>query len=232
MSRAGAPAAVAVSLAFGSVSDVRMASAGEATPGASQVAALTLEDPIRSAPFPDRGSTSIDRLRRLAQSAPRAADGAGEDDTILVAVGLSAPEDVEEAVAKDFGVEIVSKVRLANLGVRLVRYRVPDLRPIETVLARLNADRRIIGAQLNVRYQAIPRPAPETEVGKVTEPSVPEAKQQAKQPAPERPARAEAASGRAHAGARKADRRREAATDAGAQRSARVSVGDVLSGGL
>jgi hypothetical protein len=94
-----------------------------------------------------------------------AATGATSGETIVAAFDLSAPNDVEEKIAIDFKLEIVSQVTLPSLGWRIVRYRVPDLRPVDTIVDRMRADQRVVGAQVNIVYQRLDPHTPELEVG-------------------------------------------------------------------
>lgn len=143
-----------------------------------------------------------------------AARAQGEEDTsresVLVSFTLSAPEGVEDEVAKEHNLELVSKLPLPTLGMRVVRYAVPDARPIATVLERLRADQRVSSAQVNVQYRQIEPNAPDTVVGSV--------------PIPQE-------AGPRKSAARKSIVRREASLSEG-RRPARIAVGDVLAGGL
>jgi hypothetical protein len=65
-------------------------------------------------------------------------DGTAQE-TVLVSFSYSAPEGVEAEIAKEHNLKLVSKLGLPTLGMRIVRYAIPDSRPLATVLARLRA---------------------------------------------------------------------------------------------
>ncbi len=132
---------------------------------------------------------------------------------MLVSFTLSAPDGVELEIAKEHNLELVSKLPLPTLGIRVVRYAIPDSRPVAAVIARLRADQRVSSAQVNVQYRQIEPGPPETVVGSV--PIPPEV-------------------GPRKLAARKSVVRREAsiASRRLPVRSARIAAGDVLAGGL
>jgi hypothetical protein len=140
-------------------------------------------------------------------------DDGTSQESVLVSFTLSAPDGVEAEIAKEHNLELVSKLPLPTLGIRVVRYAVPDSRPIAAVLARLRADQRVSSAQVNVQYRQIEPDVPEAVVGSV--PSQPNI-------------------GPRKSAARKSVVRREAPVFGPRRpvRSARISVGDVLAGGL
>jgi hypothetical protein len=134
----------------------------------------------------------VDRL--LAQSMPpNTAEGSGE--TILVGFLLSTPESDEEDVTKQYGLELVKRSTDESPNRRIVVFRVPDARAVADVLAALNADPRVISAQINVRYGLPEQPPSGPEISELKEdPPVKGEKRQASRPgrkiAP--PAKAEA----------------------------------------
>jgi hypothetical protein len=134
-------------------------------------------------------------------------------ESVLVSFTLSAPDGVENEVAKDYNLELVSKLPLPTLGLRVVRYAVPDSRSIASIIAKLRADQRVSSAQVNVQYRQIDPNAPDTVVGSVPRP---------REAGPTREA------------ARRSIMRREASVSDRRRlpRSARIAVGDVLAGGL
>jgi hypothetical protein len=100
----------------------------------------------------------------LVQNAlPATAEGS-VGDTVLAAFPLSAPDSVEEEVAKEYKLELVDRQTLPSLGLRIARYRVPDLRSLATVVDRLRADERVNSAQATVQYRRLDPSVPETEV--------------------------------------------------------------------
>lgn len=81
----------------------------------------------------------------------------GSLDTILAGFPMSAPESLEEEVAKTHGLEIVRRFTIESLGKRIVVYRHKGDRPPADVVAALKKDQRVASAQANLRYVA---PAP------------------------------------------------------------------------
>ncbi len=141
-------------------------------------------------------------------------DDGASSEFVLVSFTLSAPDGVEADIAKEHNLELVSKLPLPTLGIRVVRYVVPDSRPIAAVLARLRADQRVSSAQVNVQYRQLEPGVPETVVGSTPSPPP--------NVGPRRLA------------ARKSIVRREAPVFGARRpvRSARITAGDVLAGGL
>ncbi|MEL6228145.1 MAG: S8 family serine peptidase, partial [Pseudomonadota bacterium] len=73
-------------------------------------------------------------------------------DEVLVSVELTAPQTVEAAVAAAFNLEILERQTNALVGVRFVRFRIPDRRNLASVIAALAADPRISQPQPNYIY--------------------------------------------------------------------------------
>jgi hypothetical protein len=99
------------------------------------------------------------------------------EHTVLAGFPLSAPESVEEAVAKAYKLEIVRRITVQSLARRIVVYRIKDGRAPADLVAALEKDARIVSAQVNVRY-ASPLPEPEAAPGSPQPPAgggVPEA---------------------------------------------------------
>jgi hypothetical protein len=106
----------------------------------------------------------------LAQSTPpTAADADG--DTILAGFPLSAPETIEEDVAKAHKLEIVRRFALAALDKRIVVYRPNDGRSVAEAVAALKADLRVSSAQASVRYGLPPQASPPAAVGDLPRPA-------------------------------------------------------------
>lgn len=154
---------------------------------------------------------------RPANTIPAEPEAAEEDDTILVAFSLGSPDSANQEIAKEYGLELVDSRELTALGLRLVRYRVNDDRPVAGVVANLLRDARVERAQVSVTYRA---PAPPADVASKT-PTPPAV-------AKTRPVRP-------------AERIKGAVSVAQAPKSspaprqpaeARLDVGDILSGGL
>jgi hypothetical protein len=94
----------------------------------------------------------------LAQSAtPPTASG----ETIIAVFPSSAPESVEEDVAKEHKLEFVRRLEVGSSDRRIVVYRVRDGRSAAEAVAALKGDLRVSSTQPNVRYTLPPqRPAP------------------------------------------------------------------------
>lgn len=98
-------------------------------------------------PAPDTGPPS-----------PAAGDGDREfaPDQVVVVFATSTPESVDEAVARDFRLEVRDRFESALIGARVVLYGILDGRSAETVLAAMRPDGRFQEPQANYfyRYQA------------------------------------------------------------------------------
>ncbi len=90
---------------------------------------------------------------------PAAADTA----TILAAFQASAPESTEEELARQHGLDIVRRLTLSSLNLRVVTYKLRDSKASAEVVERLRADPRVSSAQANVAYRAF-----ETDEAKVS----------------------------------------------------------------
>lgn len=82
---------------------------------------------------------------------PRAITGAFVPDEVLVTIDGGAP--VAQAVAAAYGLEIRSQRLSALLGTSLVRFGIPDGRPVGTVLAQLAGDGRTTAREPNHIYE-------------------------------------------------------------------------------
>jgi hypothetical protein len=162
---------------------------------------------------------------RPANTVPAEAEAAEEDDTILVAFALASPESANQEIAKEYSLELVDSRELTALGLRLVRYRVSDDRPVAGVVASLLRDARVERAQVSVTYRA-PAPAPPADVASKTPTPPAVAKTR-----PVRPAeRIKGAVSVAQAPKVPEPSRTSAAPQQPAE--ARLDAGDILSGGL
>lgn len=83
--------------------------------------------------------------------APRAIEGAFVPDEVLVTV--DGGPAVAQAVAASFGLEIRSQRQSLLLGSSLVRYGIPDGRPVPIVLAQLAGDGRTTAREPNHIYE-------------------------------------------------------------------------------
>ena len=100
----------------------------------------------------------------FAQNSYTVAPG-GLSREILVALVSTTPEGVDDDIAKQHGLELLDRTELTSQGLRIVRYRAPDNRPIAPIIAELATDPRIRRAQINAQY-GLPVPgSASTEVG-------------------------------------------------------------------
>ena len=72
---------------------------------------------------------------------------------VLVTIRRATSESVDAAVARRFGLRIAGRSVLGTLGARLVRFRIPDGRPVAKVVAALKRDRRVVAPQPNYYYR-------------------------------------------------------------------------------
>ncbi|MFM9848645.1 MAG: hypothetical protein ACKVP3_15955 [Hyphomicrobiaceae bacterium] len=85
-----------------------------------------------------------------------ASQGVADPATILAAFASSTPESVEEELAKQHGLEILKRVTLSSLDLRVVTYRAREgSAAVAAIVPRLRADPRVSSAQANVTYRAI-----------------------------------------------------------------------------
>lgn len=87
-------------------------------------------------------------------------DATAGEDTILVAIVLGVPESVDEDIAKQYGLELLERTELPDLGLRIVQFRVSGNRATAPVLAELRNDQRIRRAQHNAQYAPVPLEPP------------------------------------------------------------------------
>jgi hypothetical protein len=74
-------------------------------------------------------------------------------DEVVVRMAQATPEVVDVAVGQTHGLQLLERSTVALLGVRLVRYRVLNNRPLTAALAALQGDPRVLGPQLNYYYR-------------------------------------------------------------------------------
>jgi hypothetical protein len=166
--------------------------------------------------------SELDLKVLLAQNGPPTiTDAANSEDAILVALAISVPQQVEEDIAKQYGLELIERTELPQLGLRIVRMRVSGNRSIEPILAELRTDQRIRRAQRNVQYGPPIQGAPATAAA-------------AAAPAPVQPRPGRKRTAAAHVAHKLPEPAREAKrAPAHAEQPLRVGkIGDVLSGGL
>jgi hypothetical protein len=84
------------------------------------------------------------------------------EDLIIVAVDASNLESLDEEIAQTHKLQLVRRLVMSAVGLRIISYRAVDPQPFAELIERLRADSRITSAQLNVVY----RPVPPAEPGK------------------------------------------------------------------
>ncbi len=89
-----------------------------------------------------------------AQDQGGAVQAAEHTATILAAFHASAPESTEEELARQHGLEIVRRLTLSSLDLRVVTYKLRD-GSVSEIVERLRADPRVSSAQTNVAYRGI-----------------------------------------------------------------------------
>ena len=96
---------------------------------------------------------------QLVQNAVTEQDGSpqtpAETASILAAFHASAPESTEEEVATQHGLDIVRRMTLPSLELRVVTYRARAGSNPAEIVQRLRADQRVSSAQINVAYRAV-----------------------------------------------------------------------------
>jgi hypothetical protein len=134
--------------------------AGEHRPIA-RLAALNGELPQREALIGD--SPRLEQEERLLAQAARllTADASG---TILAAFDPAAPQGVEAEIAEQYRLELVEWV--SRIGLRIVRYRIPDARAPAAVAEALKGDGRIRIVQANLQHRPLPPVPPATTVAR------------------------------------------------------------------
>jgi len=147
----------------------------DTSPQRVRSAALT-DDATRASKRGGDGEQGDEADWLMAQSVqPNPAEGNGK--TILAGFPLATPEDVEEEVAKQHGLELVRRFTLESLGRRIAVFRVPDARDVADVVIALKADQRVISAQANARYEPQKPPAADAEISGLKPSPEPNAKQ-------------------------------------------------------
>jgi hypothetical protein len=119
--------------------------------GATHIAAAG----VAAAPGRDgRASEKRDLEWLLVQSAPLA--GVAEEELILVEVPEFAPESVDDHIAREHGLQLVTRLTFGGPGRRIVVYRAFDGRRPAEVVATLRRDWRVSSAQMNIVYRLPP----------------------------------------------------------------------------
>jgi hypothetical protein len=74
-------------------------------------------------------------------------------DEVVVRMARTMPEVVDLAVAQTHGLQLLERSTIELIGIRLVRYRVLNNRPLAGALTALQGDPRTLGPQLNYYYR-------------------------------------------------------------------------------
>src|SRR5262245_61343660 len=74
-------------------------------------------------------------------------------DEVVVRMARTMPEAVDLAVAQTHGLQLLERSTIDLIGIRLVRYRVLNNRPLAAALTALQADPRTLAPQLNYYYR-------------------------------------------------------------------------------
>jgi hypothetical protein len=106
----------------------------------------------------------IDETRDLRLLLAQAVPAVAADDTILVAFVITAPENAEEELAREHGLELVDSTKLPALDMRIARYRIRNDRLVTSVLAALRADLRVRRVQANYQHRPLPPTGPAIEI--------------------------------------------------------------------
>jgi hypothetical protein len=193
-----------------------------AADGAADALPFRLGMPLRRTDF------EVDLKVLLAQHHPSTkSDATAADDTILVALALSVPTSVDEDLARQYGLELLDRTELPELGLRIVQFRASGDRATGPIITDLRNDQRVRRAQLNVRYGLPAQAVPTPEVSRLKGPAV-VAKPEVVQPRSGR-----GGPSRIQIGQRPAANPQRKSVPARADAPLRVGrVGDVLSGGL
>lgn len=72
---------------------------------------------------------------------------------IVATLPDATPQAVEDDVARTFNLVLVERLDIALIAERLVRYRIPDQRNVDAVVAALGGDARLAGPQPNLVYR-------------------------------------------------------------------------------
>ncbi len=71
---------------------------------------------------------------------------------VVVLIGQTPPQNAAAGIAQDYNITLVESTAIGLINTTVARYRIPDNRTIETVLATLLADTRVGTAQPNYLY--------------------------------------------------------------------------------
>ncbi len=96
-----------------------------------------------------------------------AAVGAGapgeqtHEELIIVAVDASNPESLDEEIAQTHKLQLVRRLVMSAIGLRVISYRAVGPQSFAEVIERLRADSRITSAQVNAVYRPVPPAMPD-----------------------------------------------------------------------
>ena len=120
----GSRSAVICAILFSAVGWPAHASDLQPTAGV-RLAAVSNGDTRQSPRLARRSSERTGEIWQLVQSAsPTTVEGQPNEATILAAFASSTPGSIDEDVAKQHDLEIVKRVMVSSLGLRIVTYRV------------------------------------------------------------------------------------------------------------
>ena len=74
-------------------------------------------------------------------------------DEVVVGIKAAIPEAADDAIGRSHGLQMLEQSNILSLDRRLVRYRVPDGRPLSAVISELLADPRVSTLQPNYYYR-------------------------------------------------------------------------------
>lgn len=95
------------------------------------------------------------RLGAPAPVGPVLAAGEQRDRVVVVSLPDAPGDDLDVLIGQEFGLERETGFRSVLLGARIVRYRIPDDRPIATVLAQIAARAAVVAVQPEYVYRPI-----------------------------------------------------------------------------
>ena len=178
--------------------------------------------------LPHRPQGAIDALRLVQHLAPDSTAALASEDLIIVAVDASTPESLDEEIAREHKLDLVRRLVMSGVGLRVLSYRSVEAQPLAEILERLRADSRITSAQGNVAYRPL---EPTTPGDRLTSVKPPEMRSGNSDLGKRQKSAAPRMGGKA-AGSNTTSRPGTVKADAGP--SARVGglVADVLAGGL
>lgn len=120
---------------------------------------------VASRPNPRRKRPARTRPPRPARAAGTPAPlgliaGEFRDREVLVAMASGATEADDAALGQEIGLNVEVAFASDLLGLRIVRYRIPDARPLAQVLAALATNPRVVSAEPNYIFRGSANPMP------------------------------------------------------------------------